>query len=97
MQWLNEPHQWQHSDDAIRITVDAGTDFWRKTHYGFIRDNGHVYYQTASGDFSVEVKVTGASRDLYDQAGLMVRIERHAHWIKTGIESVHGIRYLTRW
>ena len=94
MQWLNEPHQWQHSDDAIRIAVDAGTDFWRKTHYGFIRDNGHVYYQTASGDFSVQVKVTGAYRDLYDQAGLMVRID-DAHWIKTGIEFVHGIQYVS--
>ena len=34
MQWLNEPRRWEDRDGAIRATVEAGTDFWRKTHYG---------------------------------------------------------------
>ena len=94
MQWLNEPRRWEDRDGVIRATVEAGTDFWRKTHYGFIRDNGHVYYQRVTGDFVAEVKVAGAYRDLYDQAGLMVRID-DAHWIKTGIEFVHGVQYVS--
>ena len=94
MQWLNAPQHWRHDGDEINVTVEAGTDFWRKTHYGFTRDNGHVYYATVAGDFTVEVKVRGAYRDLYDQAGLMVRID-DAHWIKTGIEFVNGVQYVS--
>lgn len=94
MQWLNAPQHWRHDGDEINVTVEAGTDFWRKTHYGFTRDNGHVYYATVAGDFTVEVKVRGAYRDLYDQAGLMVRID-DAHWIKTGIEFVHDVQYVS--
>ena len=94
MQWFNEPPQWQHNGDEIHVSVAPGTDFWRKTHYGFIRDNGHLYVQRVAGDFVAEVKVAGAYRDLYDQAGLMVRID-DAHWVKTGIEFVHGVQYVS--
>ncbi|MCB0024316.1 MAG: DUF1349 domain-containing protein, partial [Caldilinea sp.] len=72
MQWLNEPRTWEIDGDTIRVTADAGSDFWRKTHYGFIRDNGHVLYTTVAGDFEVTVKVAGGYHELYDQAGLMV-------------------------
>src|SRR5690606_1290123 len=94
MQWFNEPRTWQIDGDTIRVTAEAGSDFWRKTHYGFIRDNGHVCYETQVGDFVAEVKVVGGYRELYDQAGLMVRVDAE-HWIKTGIEYVHGVQYVS--
>ena len=85
-QWFNEPPSWSREDDAILMTAGPSTDFWRKTHYGFIRDSGHVYFQTVAGDFTAEVKVSGGYKDLYDQAGLMLRIDE-SNWIKCGIES----------
>jgi len=94
MHWFNEPHTWQIDGNTIRMTADAGSDFWRKTHYGFIRDNGHVCYTIQAGDFISEVKVTGHYRELYDQAGLMVRVDAE-HWIKTGIEYVNGVQYVS--
>ena len=94
MQWLNEPEKWRQHDDQIQVSVEAGTDFWRKTHYGFIRDNGHVFYETVRGDFVVAVNVLGAYRELYDQAGLMVRVDAE-HWIKTGIEFVNDVQYVS--
>ena len=94
MQWLNEPPTWVTDGDRIEVVVAPGTDFWRKTHYGFIRDNGHVGYAVVAGDFTVEVKITGGYKDLYDQAGLMLRIDPE-HWIKTGIEYVHGQQYVS--
>jgi regulation of enolase protein 1 (concanavalin A-like superfamily) len=94
MHWMNEPQRWRHTEQAISVHVEPGTDFWRKTHYGFIRDNGHVYGAPISGDFTATVKITGAYRDLYDQAGLMVRIDAE-HWVKTGIEFVHGVQYIS--
>ncbi len=94
MQWLNEPATWQHSGERIQVHVEPGTDFWRTTHYGFVRDNGHVYYTMIGGDFIATAKIVGNYRDLYDQAGLMVRIDAE-HWIKTGIEFVHGMQYVS--
>ncbi|HEY9697628.1 MAG TPA: DUF1349 domain-containing protein [Trichocoleus sp.] len=91
MQWYNEPAQWQSSTDGLHLTTGVQTDFWRKTHYGFIRDNGHFYYQMVAGDFTVEVKVTGQYRALYDQAGVMVR-ENETTWLKCGIEFVEDIQ-----
>ena len=91
MQWLNEPAQWSHSDRQVLLTTNPKTDFWRKTHYGFIRDNGHFYYQTVTGDFTAEVKITGHYQVLYDQAGLMVR-EDETTWLKCGIEYVEDVQ-----
>lgn len=91
MQWYNEPPQWQAVGDRLQLTTAAKTDFWRKTHYGFIRDSGHFYYQAVTGDFTAEVKITGQYRVLYDQAGLMVR-ESETTWIKCGIEFVEAIQ-----
>ena len=94
MQWISEPTNWHAEDERVTVTVSAGTDFWRKTHYGFVRDNGHFGYVNVQGDFEAEVKVMGAYRELYDQAGLMLRSDE-AHWLKTGIEYVHGIQYVS--
>jgi regulation of enolase protein 1 (concanavalin A-like superfamily) len=94
MKWHSEPPQWKADDARITVTAGSGTDFWRKTHYGFIRDNGHFGYTHIQGDFVAEVQVTGAYRELYDQAGLMLRLDAE-HWIKTGIEFVHGVQYVS--
>jgi regulation of enolase protein 1 (concanavalin A-like superfamily) len=94
MQWYNEPMTWTVIDKTIIITADPKTDFWRKTHYGFIRDNGHCYYQSLSGDFTAEVKVSGEYATLYDQAGLMLRLDE-ANWLKCGIEFVNGRQYVS--
>lgn len=87
--WINEPAQWRVENDKLFVTADANTDFWRKTHYGFVRDNGHVFAASVDGDFTAEVAVDGDFSALYDQAGLMVR-ESAARWIKAGAEYNDG-------
>jgi regulation of enolase protein 1 (concanavalin A-like superfamily) len=94
MQWYNEPPSWSAEGSRIEVKVAGGTDFWRKTHYGFMRDNGHFGFVEVKGDFSAEVQVKGAYHELYDQAGLMLRVDAE-HWIKTGIEYVHGVQYVS--
>lgn len=92
MQWYNQPPQWQAKDDfTIRVTTGAKTDFWRKTHYGFIRDNGHFYFQEVQGSFTAQVKFSGEYHDLYDQAGLMVR-QDETTWMKCGVEFVDKVQ-----
>jgi regulation of enolase protein 1 (concanavalin A-like superfamily) len=83
--WLNPPLITRYDGDELVVTTDDQTDFWRKTEYGFIRDNGHFAYQTVAGDFSVEVTFVADYQTLYDQAGLMIRLDEN-RWIKTGIE-----------
>jgi uncharacterized protein len=89
VQWLNEPAQWSDQPGALVVTADAGTDFWRITGYGFIRDNGHLYGEQVDGDFELSVRVRGAYGEQYDQAGAMVRIDER-RWLKTGIEYFEG-------
>jgi regulation of enolase protein 1 (concanavalin A-like superfamily) len=94
MQWLNEPRQWRVEGQRITVKSDPRTDFWRKTHNALVQDNGHFYYQEVRGDFIIEVKLSGEFTDLYDQAGLMVRLDAET-WIKCGIEFVNGVHLLS--
>lgn len=94
MEWYNEPPAWDVQENTIQVTSGAKTDFWRETHYGFIRDNGHFFYQPVKGDFMVEVKVSGEYQELYDQAGIMLRLDQ-ANWLKCGIEYVNGIQQVS--
>jgi uncharacterized protein len=91
MQWLNEAPQWGIEGDRITITSAPKTDFWRKTHYGFIRDSGHFFYQPIQGDFTLNVKFSGQYNALYDQAGVMVRLDETT-WMKCGVEYVNDVQ-----
>ena len=94
MRWLNEPPEWKIEDDVLRVTTGERTDFWRETHYGFVRDNGHFFYAETKGDFSAEVTFSALYEHLYDQAGLMLRLDER-RWVKAGIEYSDGERLLS--
>lgn len=83
--WLNPPPQQHRDTDSLRFLVEPGTDFWRHTHYGFCRDNGHVLLSPASTDFDAELWLRYAPEAQYDQAGLMLRIDAE-NWLKTAVE-----------
>lgn len=87
--WLNEPAGWSRDGNVLTVRADPGTDFWRTTHYGFVRDNGHCFARRWEGDFVASVVVDGDYRDRYDQAGLMVRLDETT-WLKCGVEFVDG-------
>jgi uncharacterized protein len=94
MHWLNEPPKWTFENNSLEVTTGKNTDFWRVTHYDFIRDDGHVYYQTVSGDFVASLRFSGNYQHLYDQAGLMLRSDEK-NWMKTGIEFDDGKQKLS--
>jgi uncharacterized protein len=83
--WLNEPPQWTHDDHTLTVTAAPNTDFWRLTHYGYIRDTGHLLARPFPGDFRMVATLNADYRAQYDQAGLMVRIDDR-NWIKAGTE-----------
>jgi regulation of enolase protein 1 (concanavalin A-like superfamily) len=92
--WLNEPQNWRLEDDALRVVTDSKTDFWRETHYGFTRDSGHFFGRPVNGDFTAQIKVQAKYEELYDQAGLMLRIDE-TRWVKAGIEISDGAAMLS--
>jgi regulation of enolase protein 1 (concanavalin A-like superfamily) len=90
--WINEPPQWDETSATLSLVTGDRTDFWRRTHYGFINDNGHLYGEAVTGDFVASVEVEGEYETLYDQAGLMVRVDDE-RWMKCGVEYVDGRQY----
>ena len=87
--WLNEPKVWNRANGVLDVTTDKGTDFWRETHYGFTRDSGHFLGVRTEPAFTAQVRIQGAYEKLYDQAGIMVRVDER-HWVKAGIELSDG-------
>ncbi|MGZ2461129.1 DUF1349 domain-containing protein [Rhizobium anhuiense] len=91
--WLNEPANWRADEAALTLTTDEKTDFWRETHYGFTRDSGHFLTFPTTESFTAQIRVQGEFRTLYDQAGLMVRIDER-RWVKSGVEFTDGEPFL---
>lgn len=87
--WLNEPERWSAQGDSLQIATNKATDFWRETHYGFSRDNGHFLGFPTAEAFTAELRVQGDFQALYDQAGIMVRVDAQ-RWVKAGIEFSDG-------
>jgi uncharacterized protein len=92
--WLNEPAAFSGDANEFHLATKEKTDFWQQTFYGFERDNGHAYLTPVSGDFTASVTVCGDYQQLYDQAGLMLRIDPQ-RWIKTGIEYTDGLMHFS--
>jgi regulation of enolase protein 1 (concanavalin A-like superfamily) len=89
--WLNEAADATVDDDGVRITTSPGTDLWQRTYYGFRTDNAPALLVGVRDDVTLTVRVTGAYRRRYDQAGVLVRVDADA-WAKASIEHEDGAR-----
>ncbi|MEV5686661.1 DUF1349 domain-containing protein [Streptomyces sp. NPDC052164] len=91
--WLNPPPaSVARGTDLVVTTRDRG-DFWRTTSYGFVHDDGHALLTDLPGGSAVEVSFVADFDTLYDQAGVMVRVDER-NWIKAGIELTDGVPHL---
>jgi len=87
LRWRGEPASWwvDPAAKSLRVLTDPQTDFWQRTHYGFVADNGHFLHLRATGDFVLTTRVTSRFAHQFDQAGLMVRLSPTC-WLKTSVE-----------
>ncbi|KAL9655704.1 hypothetical protein ABK040_004937 [Willaertia magna] len=97
--WLVKPQENILLDNQtiLKVKTSVNSDFWRITHYGFIRDDGNFYYYShptllINKHVKMQVKFKGIYKQLYDQAGLMIRTDEK-NWLKTGIEFVENVKY----
>lgn len=88
-QWLNPPEDWTLNGSGLTVSTTAKSDFWRNTFYGFCRDSGHFWHSQVNGNFTAKAVFEGEYRHLYDQAGMMLRLDGR-NWIKLGIEHSDG-------
>jgi uncharacterized protein len=92
MSWMNELASYERLGGTMTVHSRPKTDFWRKTFYGYITDNGHLFYLETTGEFTFQARVNGQYAALYDQAGLMVRLDAE-NWMKCGTEFFDGRRH----
>ena len=92
MTWLNDPALVNYTEGVLNVRSRGKTDFWRKTFYGYVNDNGHFMHLPIAGDFMFQARVDGNYTALYDQAGIMVRLDEKT-WMKCGTELVENKRW----
>lgn len=92
--WLNEPPEWRLEGEVVSIVTGKDTDFWQETFYGFRHDDGHALLRPVEGDFSASATVIGKYSHLYDQAGVMLRVDAST-WVKAGIEYTDGLMHFS--
>ncbi|NSW51020.1 MAG: DUF1349 domain-containing protein [Anaerolineae bacterium] len=90
LDWFNEPAHWELADGKLVLFTDEKTDFWARTHYGFINDNGHCLWLPLTENFEMTTSLRFFPANQYDQAGLIVRCSPDC-WLKTSAEyEPHG-------
>lgn len=89
MQWFNEPESWTIDNGKLVMDVTPQSDYWRVSHYGFTVDDAPFLYTLRGGEFEVKVKISGKYKVRFDQAGLILRIDKE-NYVKAGIEFVDG-------
>ena len=87
--WLNRPPQVRVQDDELHVTAAAGSDLWRTTSYGFVRDSGHAQLAVLPDEAALEVSFVVDLPEQFDQAGLLVRAGPE-QWVKAGVEHSDG-------
>jgi uncharacterized protein len=87
--WFNAPEAVGRAGGELVVTAKQGSDLWRTTSYGFVRDTGHALLIPLPVGAAVEVSFVVDYAEQFDQAGVLVRVDEQT-WIKAGVEYCDG-------
>jgi len=88
--WLNEPAALESIADDLVVTTADQSDFWNRTGYGFVHDNGHALLKDFPANTAMEVAFSADWTHEFDQAGLFLHANSE-HWVKAGVEFADGV------
>ncbi|GIP24312.1 DUF1349 domain-containing protein [Paenibacillus sp. J22TS3] len=92
--WSDTPRSYIEKEGNLVVEASEGSDYWQKTMYDFVHDNGHSLLGPWNGEDAVEVSFHLEGFDhLYDQAGLMLW-SHSGQWIKAGVEINDGVPHV---
>ncbi|MBQ1022702.1 DUF1349 domain-containing protein [Micromonospora sp. D93] len=88
--WLHPPVRVEEGP-AGELVVEpaADSDFWRRTSYGFVHDNGPALLAPLPVGAAMEVSFRLDFSAQFDQAGAYVRVDERT-WTKAGVEISDG-------
>lgn len=75
------------------MAAAGGSDLWRTTSYGFVRDSGHALLVPLPDAAAAEVRFVLDYDQQFDQAGVLVRADDRM-WVKAGVEVSDGVPQL---
>ncbi|MCW3841127.1 DUF1349 domain-containing protein [Micromonospora yasonensis] len=87
--WLNPPERADSSGTDLLVEPRGGSDFWRRTSYGFVHDDGSALLAPFPTGSAVEVSFQLDYAAQFDQAGVLVRVDDR-RWTKAGVEISDG-------
>jgi regulation of enolase protein 1 (concanavalin A-like superfamily) len=87
--WVNEPKNFNVSDNLVSIQTEPNTDFWQRSYYGFRNENAPAYLLTASSNFTFTTQCEFEYAARFDQAGIIIFIDNE-NWFKASIEFEKG-------
>jgi regulation of enolase protein 1 (concanavalin A-like superfamily) len=82
--WLNEPQRWHIEGDALTITADSMTDFFRGLE-AFDNDTACLLFRRVTGDFTLRAIVEAEHQAFADAACLTLRHDP-TKWAKVCLE-----------
>jgi uncharacterized protein len=89
MTWLNDPPGAVVDGADLVVSTGRNTDFWQRTAYGFVHDDGHLLGTSFPAEGAIEVTFRAQLEAQFDQAGLMLRAAPDT-WLKAGVELSDG-------
>ncbi|MEU2350986.1 DUF1349 domain-containing protein [Modestobacter sp. NPDC049651] len=87
--WTSPPVSVAGEGPDLLVTAVRGSDAWRHTAYGFVRDDAHALLAPLADPGAVEVTFDAAYDQQFDQAGLVLRAGAET-WLKAGVEVSDG-------
>ena len=88
--WLNPPAKSDASSEGLVVTTADQSDFWNRTGYGFVHDNGHALLRDFPARTAMEIEFSADWTHEFDQAGLFLYADPE-HWVKAGVEFADGV------